>query len=849
MPSNIGICGCSITVSLIKKTLESNLMYRSVIIMGTRSFYTSSMTSCQTSVNEANISDTSYQLVNERKINGPNLASEMKQKNLHLLKNEDLKSKIFNASLDVLKWMFSETHVLPDKVIEKKFPSAKVCLHNVYTIVANETKILNPMIVSTKHVNQKKKMVWSSTYSVKWPEEKSFTSIASSKAVASESAALKCLYWLHLTKKVQNRLPIIYEKQEKLSMMKTPDELKIDENILATLNQFLDQHEHEIQNALTVVAKKSATHFQDSRLKLLKMHPVSFVSVENDMRNSILAERLRSRIKVSSLDLPIFRYKSEILRELEENQALVIKGDTGCGKTTQVPQFIIDNMTEKGIGSNCNMVVTQPRRISAISLAERVAFERYEHIGDVIGYQVRLQQVLPKQNGSILFCTTGILLKKIQNNPNLEGCSHVIVDEAHERSVDTDMLLVLLKRALKKNLKLRVIVMSATINADLFQKYLDCRAVEVPGRIFPVKTYLMDDMYELDIPFHKPLDIIEDHAEPNVNCDQITDLIRWIDNAKPPGAILCFLPGWSHIYRIQITLDRYESHRFEVIPLHSKIPYLNQSKIFQPTPQGKRKIILATDVAETGITVPDIVYVIDSACHKEVRWHKNKGLSSIDTHWISRANFNQRRGRAGRVREGESYHFITKQKFSDLDAYPLPEVLRVSLEKTVLDCKTYSSEKVEDFLGSMPQPPRQSYVKKAVQDLQILGALDENEDLTALGKRIALFTVHPKLSKALVYSSIFQCLSPVATVVAALSTQSEIFYDTLENKSHIRETKARFHPTSDHLAVSWIHAQWQNFFNQSRQNAYNFCRINRLHAERISILDKVQDVSLKFVMA
>lgn len=331
--------------------------------------------------------------------------------------------------------------------------------------------------------------------------------------------------------------------------------------------------------------------------------------------------------------------RSQILRELDENQALVIKGDTGCGKTTQVPQFIIDHMAKEGIASDCSMIVTQPRRISAISLAQRVAFEREESVGDVIGYQVRLQQVLPKQQGAVLFCTTGILLKKLQGNLTLQGCSHVIVDEAHERNVDTDMLLVLLKRAMQKNSSLKVVVMSATINADLFQEYLNCNAVEVPGRLYPVKMNFLNDIIDLGIPVYNQESSEEDG--PAVDCQQITDLIQYINQNKPPGAILCFLPGWGHIQRVQQNLE-FSRSNLNVIPLHSKIPWGNQSKIFDPPEEGVRKVILATDIAETGITVPDVVYVVDSACHKEIRWHEHRGLSSIDTHWVTKANINQR---------------------------------------------------------------------------------------------------------------------------------------------------------------------------------------------------------------
>ncbi|CAB0038307.1 unnamed protein product [Trichogramma brassicae] len=450
----------------------------------------------------------------------------------------------------------------------------------------------------------------------------------------------------------------------------------------------------------------------------------------------------------------IFIHREAILKELEENQAVVIKGDTGCGKTTQVPQFIMDYFAAKGKGGECNMIVTQPRRISAISLAQRIAYERQEKIGDVVGYQVRLLNALPKQNGAILFCTTGVLLKKLQSNLGLKGCSHIIVDEAHERSVDTDLLLVLLRRAMKENPELKVVVMSATINANLFQDFLGCKSIEVPGRLFPVKMHFIEDMVKLGISRPRVIED-EDGNKVFVDADAITDMIKYITDNKPPGAILVFLPGWTQIQKIQNNLENFTNADLRVIPLHSKINMKSQNTIFEKPPEGVRKIILATDIAETGITVPDVVYVIDSACHNQSRWYESKGLSAVDTHFVSQANIKQRKGRAGRVTEGESYHFITRDQYESLELYPKPEVLRVSLEKVVLDSKTYSHEKAVNFLGEMPQPPRLSAVNKAVMDLQQLGALDYDENLTALGKRIAMFTIHPKMSKAMVYSTIF----------------------------------------------------------------------------------------------
>lgn len=327
----------------------------------------------------------------------------------------------------------------------------------------------------------------------------------------------------------------------------------------------------------------------------------------------------------------------------------MIEGDTGCGKTTQVPQFILDTFTQNGNATDCNILISQPRRISAISLADRIAHERKERVGDVVGFQVRLDQLLPKELGAIVFCTTGILLKKLQGNPSLEGCSHVILDEAHERQINTDMLMILLKRAVTKNPNLKLLVMSATINAHLFQRYFDCPAVRVPGRLYPVKMHFLEDIEHLpNIQRYKTY-VNRRHDEDeidklSVDYGKVAQIIKWISTHKPSGAILCFLPGWNDIVTVQSMLEDISIYTGNhlVLPMHSKISHNEQRKIFEHTPAGVRKIILATDIAETGITVSDVVYVVDSVIRREMRWDDNKDLPSIRNCWISRANIQQR---------------------------------------------------------------------------------------------------------------------------------------------------------------------------------------------------------------
>ena len=317
---------------------------------------------------------------------------------------------------------------------------------------------------------------------------------------------------------------------------------------------------------------------------------------------------------------------------------LLIKGDTGCGKSTQVPQFIIDAFTEENKANECNILVSQPRRISAISLANRVARERYESVGDVVGYHVRLQNSIPKSRGSILFCTTGILLQRIQSNPTLDGVSHVIIDEAHERTLQIDMLLALLKRTLDVNPALKIIIMSATVHVELFQQYFSCAVIDVPGKVYPVKMHFLEDMRL----FKGDSESYKSFAGITIPYEKIVLLIHWIMKNKPPGAILCFLPGWQEIRCLQDMLEKSRASNKYIMPLHSKLSMDAQQKIFDPVPESVQKIILATDIAESSITIQDVSYVIDTALKKEMQWNEEKYMYSLKTTWVAQANICQR---------------------------------------------------------------------------------------------------------------------------------------------------------------------------------------------------------------
>lgn len=343
--------------------------------------------------------------------------------------------------------------------------------------------------------------------------------------------------------------------------------------------------------------------------------------------------------------LPVKQFEEEIMETIDKNTVVIIRGATGCGKTTQVPQFILDRFIKRGSASDCNIVVTQPRRISAVSVAERVAYERGEDIGKSCGYSVRFESILPRPHASVLFCTVGVLLRKLE--AGIRGISHVIVDEIHERDINTDFLMVVLRDVVQAYPEVRIILMSATIDTTMFREYFfNAPIIEVFGRTFPVQEYFLEDCIQMTNFVPPPMDRKkkdkdEEGGDDDTNCNvicgsdytpetkrsmaQINEketsfelveaLLKYIETLQVAGAVLIFLPGWNLIYSMQRHLEtnpHFGSNRYRILPLHSQIPREEQRRVFEPVPDNIRKVILSTNIAETSITINDVVYVVDS---------------------------------------------------------------------------------------------------------------------------------------------------------------------------------------------------------------------------------------------
>ncbi|XP_022086589.1 putative ATP-dependent RNA helicase DHX30 [Acanthaster planci] len=740
----------------------------------------------------------------------------------------------------------------------EEFQNPKSCLHNVLALVAKDGKAGNVCQYKLQPAQGNSK-VKQSVLSVTWPQEFTVVGLGRRRTQAEKmAAALACAKLKEFGALDDNNKPriagqVLHNKEdikEQLWRESRPDWIGLEPDLGVEIKQVLqaikarrigsawrepadhdesraesfetlfdcDSPEDQLSDAIT---GKPYQEMTESRAEWKNNYLVERQELLEDKAQQDSEER---SVREEALKLPIADMREEILGLVRDNQVVVLSGETGCGKTTQVPQYLLEEWIHQDKGAHCNVVVTQPRRISAVSVAERVALERGEQVGNTIGYQVRLSSKLPYNNGCILFCTTGILLKKLESNPSLTGISHVIVDEVHERDINTDFLLILLKNLLRDNPNLKLILMSASINAQLISSYFnDCPMISVPGFMYPVKEYYLEDVSGLlgaGIGAHgkgnrasTSMDEECDVVRPLTDVDLAVNIIKFIDESRPPGAILCFLPGWQDIRSV---CDRLKdilpnSGKHLILPVHSSVPLSAQQDIFERPPHGIRKIVLATNIAETSITINDVVYVVNPGNHKEDRYDVNLGVSCLDVQWISKANVRQRKGRAGRCQPGECYHFFSKNRYLQLEDYQAPEMLRIPLEQIVVQAKVHFRDmSAASLLSQAMQPPPLSAVEKAVEVLQDLAILKDDESLTALGDKIVGISADPRLAKALVLSAVFRCVSPVLTVAAGMHTRPP-FLDSMENRAAILKIRKSFaeDSCSDHVAQIQLYEAWE----------------------------------------
>jgi len=516
--------------------------------------------------------------------------------------------------------------------------------------------------------------------------------------------------------------------------------------------------------------------------------------------------------------LPAWKLKEDIIDTVNKYQVTIISGETGSGKSTQSVQFILDDMIQRKLGGAANIICTQPRRISALGLADRVSEERCLQVGDEVGYTIRGESKQKPGITKITFVTTGVLLRRLRTSGGstddvvaaLANVSHVVVDEVHERSLDTDFLLVLLRDVLKQRKDLRVVLMSATLDADVFDRYFGATSevgrVEIQGRTFPVTDFYLDDIIrwtnfnpsfrggrvdedELDGIEHSVAGVIQSIGM-RINYDLIARTVRQIDAelGDTEGGILIFLPGTLEINR---TLEAIRSiPNTHALPLHASLMPSEQRRVFPPAPKGKRKVIAATNVAETSITIEDIVAVVDTGRVKETSFDPQNNMVKLEEVWASRAACKQRRGRAGRVQAGNCYKLYTRNAEAKMMERPDPEIRRVPLEQLCLSVRAMGVRDVAGFLASALTPPHVSAVEGAVELLARMGAIDGDE-LTALGRHLAMIPADLRCGKLMVYGTTFGCLEACLTIAAILTMKSP-FVSPQNKRDESKAAKSSF---------------------------------------------------------
>ncbi|PIN16263.1 ATP-dependent RNA helicase A [Handroanthus impetiginosus] len=607
------------------------------------------------------------------------------------------------------------------------------------------------------------------------------------------------------------------------------------------------------------------------RSSLLLQNDTAYEGLNIELKQK--QEKMRESDSVKAMlvfreKLPACKVRSEFLEAVAANQVLVVSGETGCGKTTQLPQFILEEEISSLRGASCNIICTQPRRISAISVAARISSERGEKLGETVGYQIRLESKQSAQT-RLLFCTTGVLLRQLVQDPDLTGVTHLLVDEIHERGMNEDFLLIILRDILPRRPDLRLILMSATINADLFSKYFgNAPTIHIPGLTFPVKEFYLEDVlektrYSIQSEFDNfpgnsrrgrrlqeskedPLTELFEDADidalykgyststrrsleawsgSQLDLGLVEATIEHICRNEGSGAILVFLTGWDDISKL---LDKLKANnilgdpnKFLLLALHGSMPTINQREIFGRPPPNVRKIVLATNIAESSITIDDVVYVVDCGKAKETSYDALNKLACLLPSWISKASAHQRRGRAGRVQPGVCYRLYPKMIHDAMSQYQLPEMLRTPLQELCLHIKSLQLGEISNFLSKALQPPDPLSVENAIELLKTIGALDDREELTPLGRHLCTLPLDPNIGKMLLMGAIFRCLNPALTIAAALAHRDP-FVLPINRKEEADAAKRSFagDSCSDHIALLKAYEGWKDAKRSRKEKTF-----------------------------
>lgn len=525
-----------------------------------------------------------------------------------------------------------------------------------------------------------------------------------------------------------------------------------------------------------------------------------------------------AKLRREQKNLPIFQYRDRIVNLVRRHSVVVVAGDTGCGKSTQVPQYLLS-------AGFTQIACTQPRRIACISLAKRVSFESLNQYGSKVGYQIRFETTRTTAT-KLIFLTEGLLLRQIQQDCELSQYQVLIVDEVHERHLHCDFLLGVLRSLLENRPDLRLILMSATINIKLFSSYFNSAPVlQVPGRLFPIQV------------IYRPIPS-EEQASRSEKLDPrpYLRILQGIDQRYPPeerGDLLIFLSGVAEISTIQEACQVYATHtrRWIILPLHSTLSLAQQDKVFDISPPGVRKCIISTNIAETSVTIDGVRFVVDSGKVKEMSHDPKAKMQRLQEFWISRASSEQRKGRAGRTGPGVCYRLYAESDYDAFAPYPVPEIHRVALDSLVLQMKSMDLGDPLSFV--FIDPPPAASIQTAVTYLKDQGALDSRGELTCIGSLLAQLPVDVVIGKMLVLGSVFKLVEPVLTIAAALSVQSPFLRSSQQNPDCATARQPLHSNQGDPFTLLNTFNAWVEVKGERGGGSRKWCRRRGLEEQRL----------------
>ncbi|KAK9116542.1 hypothetical protein Sjap_015489 [Stephania japonica] len=603
-----------------------------------------------------------------------------------------------------------------------------------------------------------------------------------------------------------------------------------DPNSVEKMNPFAEQEaweDHQIGKATLKFGSKNKNQIADDyqyvfedQIDFIKESVIGGVNDEGEVSHELTEgfqeKSMQQKLQDERTTLPIYLYREELLQAVQDHQVLVIVGETGSGKTTQIPQYL----HEAGYTKQGKVGCTQPRRVAAMSVAARVSQEMGTKLGHEVGYSIRFEDCTSEKT-ILKYMTDGMLLREFLGEPDLASYSVLMVDEAHERTLSTDILFGLVKDIARFRTDLKLLISSATLDAEKFSDYFDSAPIfKIPGRRFPVE-------------------ILYTKAPEADYLDAAIVAALQIHVREPPGDILVFLTGQEEIE----TAEELLRHRTRglgtkiaeliICPIYANLPTELQAKIFEPTPEGARKVVLATNIAETSLTIDGIRYVIDPGFCKIKSYNPRTGMESLLISPISKASALQRAGRSGRTGPGKCFRLYTAFNYqNDLEDNTVPEIQRTNLANVVLTLKSLGIHDLIHF-DFMDPPPSEALIT-AIELLYSLGALNKIGGLTTQGRRMAEFPVDPMLSKMIVASNKYKCSEEIISIAAMLSIGNSIFYRPKDKQVHADNARMNFHTgnVGDHIALLKVYNSWKET-NFSTQWCYeNYIQVRSMKRAR-----------------